>query len=190
MLRIQELTPDLWPAFEKLFGSNGACGGCWCMYWRLEKGESWDLLKGPAAKRQMKRLIADGKAHGALAFIDDEPVGWASFGPRGDYPRLNRARTLACDDVEAVWSVPCFYIQREHRGTGVATALLRFTLAALKQRRVLIAEGYPVKPTLDGAPSPAAFAWTGTRALFEKCGFEPVGHAQTAKQRFRHWPQR
>jgi hypothetical protein len=29
------LTPDLWPALEDLFAGKGACGGCWCMYWRI-----------------------------------------------------------------------------------------------------------------------------------------------------------
>jgi hypothetical protein len=29
------LTPDLWPALEDLFVDKGACGGCWCMYWRI-----------------------------------------------------------------------------------------------------------------------------------------------------------
>jgi hypothetical protein len=32
---IRPLTPDLWPALDDLFGKNGACNGCWCMYWRL-----------------------------------------------------------------------------------------------------------------------------------------------------------
>jgi len=34
-LTIRPLTADLWPAFENLFGENGACNGCWCMYWRI-----------------------------------------------------------------------------------------------------------------------------------------------------------
>ena len=34
-LTVRSLTPDLWPALEDLFGKNGACGGCWCMYWRI-----------------------------------------------------------------------------------------------------------------------------------------------------------
>ena len=25
---VRPLTPDLWPAFEDLFGPTGACGGC------------------------------------------------------------------------------------------------------------------------------------------------------------------
>jgi hypothetical protein len=31
------LSPDLWPAFEDLFGENAAVGGCWCMYWRIRQ---------------------------------------------------------------------------------------------------------------------------------------------------------
>jgi len=34
-LKIRPLTPNLWPALEDLFGENGACNGCWCMYWRI-----------------------------------------------------------------------------------------------------------------------------------------------------------
>ena len=34
-LTIRPLTPDLWPAFEDLFGENGAVGGCSSMYWRI-----------------------------------------------------------------------------------------------------------------------------------------------------------
>src|SRR5262249_61716906 len=34
-LTTRPLTPDLWLAFEDLFGENGAVGGCWCMYWRI-----------------------------------------------------------------------------------------------------------------------------------------------------------
>jgi hypothetical protein len=36
-LKILPLTPNLWPALENLFGENGACNGCWCMYWRIGK---------------------------------------------------------------------------------------------------------------------------------------------------------
>ena len=36
-LRIRSLTPNLLPELEDLFGDNGACNGCWCMYWRIGK---------------------------------------------------------------------------------------------------------------------------------------------------------
>jgi GNAT superfamily N-acetyltransferase len=184
-VEILDLTPDLWPSFEKLFGENGACGGCWCMSWRLEKGERWADLKGAKAKRRMKQLITSGVALGALAFVDEEPVGWCSYGPRLDYARLNRARTLTCDDADQVWSIPCFFIRRDHRGSGVATALLRHVLSSLAKRGAKIAEGYPAKLPRSGAPIPAAFAWTGTRSLFDACGFKAVGKLGTSKQRMR-----
>ena len=37
-LTVRPLTPDLWPAFEDLFGKSGACSGCWGMYWRIGSG--------------------------------------------------------------------------------------------------------------------------------------------------------
>jgi hypothetical protein len=36
-LTTRPLTPDLWPAFEDPFGENGAVGGCWRMYWRIDR---------------------------------------------------------------------------------------------------------------------------------------------------------
>jgi hypothetical protein len=34
-LAVRPLTPDRWPALEDLFGRSAACGGCWCMHWRI-----------------------------------------------------------------------------------------------------------------------------------------------------------
>ncbi|MGK5089091.1 GNAT family N-acetyltransferase [Bdellovibrionota bacterium FG-2] len=178
------LTPTLWPALESLFGSKGACGGCWCMYWRIEKSEKWEEIKGPAAKSRLKKLVASGKAQGVLAFIDNEAVDWCSLGKRVDFDRLNRAPSLACDDAEEVWSAPCFYIRPGFRQKGVATALLRAASALAKKKGARILEGYPVKPNEAGA-IPAAFAWTGTQSLFGKAGFKVVGNRDGGKQRVR-----
>lgn len=38
------------PFVERLFGSNGACGGCWCMHWRTPKGADWQHEKGPRSE--------------------------------------------------------------------------------------------------------------------------------------------
>jgi GNAT superfamily N-acetyltransferase len=186
-LVVRDLTPEMWPALEQLFGPRGACGGCWCMHWRLAKGEDWDALKGAGAKRRFKALVLGGKALGALAFAGDEPVGWCAYGPRQDFVRLDRARTLACDDAEQVWSLPCFFIKPDWRDRGVASALLAHAVKSLRQRGVRIAEGYPVK-LKPGQRMPNAFAWTGTQALFESAGFRLAGSARTSKLRMRRRP--
>src|SRR5438045_2175455 len=131
---IRELTPSRWADFEALFGSaNGVCGGCWCMFWRLEDGERYADLKGAKAKARMKTLILSGDARGVLAYAGDEVVGWLSYGPRRNYPRLDRAPSLACDDADRVWSLPCFFVKAGFRGEGVARALLGHAVKSLKK---------------------------------------------------------
>jgi len=184
-IETRELEPSMWMDLEKLFGSNGACGGCWCMSWRIPKGETLSAIKGVEAKRQFKRLVTSGMANGIIAYHDGIPVGWCSFDKRQDYLKLDRSPSLKCDDSNKVWSIPCFFIKKEYRAKGVATLLLNHALEALKKRNAKVAEGYPVKPYKYGKAIPAAFAWTGTRPLFTKAGFKIVGNRNGGKQRVR-----
>lgn len=183
-IRTRELTPDLWPALERLFGANGACGGCWCTYWRIDEGERFDDVKGATAKRRFKALVMRSAAHGVLAFAGDEPVGWCAFERRVDLPRLDRAPSLKCDDAARVWSLPCFFVKAGWRGKGVASTLLAAAEKALRARRAEIAEGYPAKPSGE-AKMPGAFAWTGVPAMFEAAGFERADARPRGKQRYR-----
>jgi len=44
-LSIKPIKRNLWTDLEELFGSNGACGGCWCMNWKL-RGKTYEEAKG------------------------------------------------------------------------------------------------------------------------------------------------
>ncbi|MGE5400231.1 MAG: GNAT family N-acetyltransferase [Ignavibacteriales bacterium] len=180
----RELTPEMWSDVETLFGANGACGGCWCQAWRYEKGEKWKDIQGDKAKERLEKGIHDGSVHAILAFCGEKPVGWCTFGPRLTFPRLNRARTLKCEDPEKVWSIPCFFVLRHFRNKGVAKAMLDHALRAISNYGGEIAEGYPSKPDKDGNYIDA-FSWTGTRSLFEKAGFAVAGNPDGGKQRVR-----
>jgi GNAT superfamily N-acetyltransferase len=186
-VEIRELTPERWDDLAALFGANGACGGCWCMWWRIEKGERWAEVKGATARRRMRAMVKAGRALGALAYVDGVPVGWVSYGPRKEYPRLDRAPSLRCADSERVWSVPCFFIRAGHRGQGVGSALLRHAVQRIRALggKGKVIEGYPVRPGRDEKPLPGAFAWTGTRAMFDAQGFELAGNRDGGKQRVR-----
>ena len=185
-LRTAVLTPAAWEQVEALFGERGACAGCWCMFWRLGKGERFADLQGEQLKQRFRAGVLGGTVHGVLAFDGGEPVGWATFGPRLSFARLQRSPSLACDDPERVWSIPCFFVRRSHRRRGIARALLSAALGEMRQRGVMLVEGYPVKPTVSGEPLPAAFTYTGTRSMFETAGFrlEP-GAATHSRQRVR-----
>jgi GNAT superfamily N-acetyltransferase len=183
-IRVEDLRPELWPQVEVLFGKNGACGGCWCQAWRIEKGERWGDVKGAEAKERLRRGVESGTTLGGLAFDGETPIGWCTYGPRTSFPRLERARSLRCEDAADVWSIPCFFVLRAYRQQGVATALLGHALRAMAERGVEIVEGYPSAPNKDGSYV-AAFSWTGTMPLFEKAGFDLVGNPDGSKRRMR-----
>jgi GNAT superfamily N-acetyltransferase len=182
---VQDLTPALWPSLERLFGDTGASCGCWCMFWRLTAAQPFASLRGPPLKRRFKAKVGQGGVLGALAFVDKEPVGWVTYGPRPDFPRLERSSSLACDDAAEVWSVPCFFIKQGFRNQGVASRLLSHALVRMEEAGARLAEGYPVQPRDDGRPSPPASSYTGTVAMFARAGFAVAAKSAHAKVRMR-----
>lgn len=171
-MKIHPLTPDRWEDFEALFGKNGACGGCWCMLWRLPRKE-FDAAKGDGNREMMKALVASGAEPGLLAYFGKEAVGWCATAPRADYPALERSRILKPVDEQPCWSVACLFVHRKYRKQGVATELLKAAAKHVRRRGGKILEGYPVEPRGD-KPIPAAFAWTGVPSAFIAAGFKEV----------------
>ena len=55
MITYKELSKSTWNDFETLFGNNGACGGCWCMYWRL-KNKDFKINKGDGNKKSYQKV--------------------------------------------------------------------------------------------------------------------------------------
>lgn len=179
-----ELTPERWNDFETLFGTNGACGGCWCYSWRLQKGENFKTLKGIGTKKIMKAKILAGEITGVLAYDDDKPIGWLSIGRRNEFHRINSARTINCEDRdrEDLWSMPCFFIHKDYRGQGISSLLVKAGIKIIKQKGGKTIEGYPINTKLN---LPAAFVWTGLMSIFEKEGFKLVGDSKSSKLRVR-----
>src|SRR5262249_24355633 len=177
-IRCIPLTPELWPALEQLFGANSGCGGCWCMWWRVERGgKMWKEIQGAKAKRSFKNLVSANKARGILAFAGNRPVGWCALGPRKDFPRINRRPAFQRADVEGVWSINCFFIARDFRGQNVARKLLSAAVDECRARGARTVEGYPVTTTGAGGKVAAASAYTGPLHIFEEQGFQIVQRA-------------
>ncbi len=165
------LTPERWSDFEALFGPRGACGGCWCMWWRLTRPE-YDLRKGEKNRLAMQSIVRSGEAPGILAYADGQPVGWCAVGPRERYTLLERSRILARVDNQPVWSVVCFFVEKSHRGKGMTTALLKAAAEYARSRGGRTIEGYPVDPRKGRTAD--AFVYTGLVSAFRKAGFEEV----------------
>lgn len=165
------LTKENWKDFEKLFGKNGACAGCWCMYWRTRR-KDFVALKGEGNKKAIKRIVNNGTVPGIIAYADDEPVGWCSVSPRSDFPVLANSRILKPVDDKPVWSVVCFFIKKDFRKIGLSTELLQAASEYVKSKKGKIIEGYPIEPKQNKMPD--VFAWTGFTSAFLNAGFKEI----------------
>ncbi len=182
MLSFHHLTTERWADFEQLFGVNGACGGCWCMWWKLATRD-FDRMKGEANHQAQQGIVASGTVPGILAYVGNEPVGWCAVEPRGNYPRLARSRVMAPVDQAEVWSITCFFVHKRYRRQGLTVQLLGAVAAYVKTRGGKILEGYPVEPK-DGR-LPAAFAYTGLASAFSQAGFVEVARRSATRPIFR-----
>jgi GNAT superfamily N-acetyltransferase len=151
------------------------------MWWRLPRAR-WTAGKGPGNRRALRRIVEAGGVPGLLAYDGDEPVGWVAVEPREAYPVLGRSRTLAAVDGQPVWSVPCFFVGRARRGTGVTRALLEAAVRHARSRGARIVEGYPVEYRGGVAD---AWVFTGAASTFRKAGFREVARRSPTRPIFR-----
>ena len=181
-LAYHPLTPDRWGDFESLMGKRGACGGCWCMWWRVARSQ-FNKQKGEANRRAMKTIVDACEVPGILAYEGSEPIAWCSVAPRPAFPGLERSRILKPVDEEPVWSIACFFVAKKHRRKGVSVKLLEAAVAFAHERGGRIIEGYPVEPLKD---QPDAFVWTGLAAAFRKAGFREVARRSESRPIMRY----
>jgi GNAT superfamily N-acetyltransferase len=181
-LSFHPLTQKLWRDFELLFGRNGACGGCWCMYWKL-RGKEFSENTGNTA-RQMQKAVVDSKVvPGLLAYSEGYPVGWIAVEPRSAYPKLAHSRILKPVDDEPVWSITCFFVEKKHRRKGITVELLKAAVEHVKTQGGKIVEGYPVDTQQSQSD---AFIYTGTASAFKQAGFKEVARNSSTRPIFRY----
>jgi GNAT superfamily N-acetyltransferase len=167
------LTPATWADLEGLFGLPGGSmvRGCWCMYYRKTGQVSVSAAAGVTNKEQLCSLVDAGVVPGLVGYVDGQPAGWVSLGPREEYLKLRRSSVMKPVDDAEVWSIVCFYVAKPWRGQGVQHRLLAAALDHARECGVRLLEAYPVdKPER----SHDDFMFFGSRSLYEKAGFREV----------------
>ncbi len=177
------LVKERWSDFEALFGDRGACGGCWCMYWRQTQSE-FDRLKGSQNRLAMCEIVDSKNTPGIIAYVDGAPAGWCSLAPRETFSRLGRSRILKKVDDAPVWSVVCFFVDKKFRRMGLTVKLLYAAVQFVKEQGGSILEGYPVEPKKD--PMPPVFAYTGLASAFIQAGFTEVARRSPTRPIMRY----
>src|ERR1700730_17533732 len=178
-LTIRPLTPDLWPALEDLFGDKGACGGCWCMNWRI--GAAYRKRPRNENKAAFRELVKSGPPPGLLAFDGDVAVAWCQLTPRDALPWLDRTWRLKRVDDVPVWSLSCFYVRKGYRRRGVTSALIAAAVKAAQRAKAAALAAYP----LDAEQTPSV-SWTGYASTFARAGFKTVARRVPPRPIMRH----
>ncbi len=178
-ITFEPLTKKNWGMFVQLFGEKGACGNCWCMYYRLSKADFKEGKAEDGNKNAMKELVWNHKPAGIMGLYDGRAIAWAAFAPREDFIKLAKSRVHKPIDNEKVWSIPCFFIAKEFRRNGVSVSLLKGVVGYARENGISIIEAYPTIPTQEKLPD--SFAWIGLYKSFERAGFVIVD--RTSKNR-------
>ena len=178
-LTVRPLTPDLWPALEDLFGTHGACNGCWCMYWRI--GSAYRKRPREDNKAAFREVVERGPPPGLLALEGDMAVGWCQLTPRAALPWLGRTWRLERVDDLPVWSLSCLYVHKGRRRQGVTAALIGAALEATRRANAPALEAYP----LDADLTPSA-SGTGFASTFARAGFETIARRAPPRPIMRH----
>ena len=184
-LTVEPVTIKNWNKFIMLFGEKGACGNCWCMYYRLSKV---DFQKGKANegnKKAIKEIIWEGKPVGLVALLKDKPIAWCAFAPREDFIKLEKSRIHKRIDNKDVWSIPCLFIDKHYRRSGVSVQLLKGAVKYAKGVGIKIIEAYPAIPTQYKIPD--SFAWVGLYKSFERAGFKIVDRKSKNRPMVRYY---
>ncbi len=140
---------------------------CFCLSYRIGSKENV-ALRGSQRADRVRELCHQDPPPGVIAYLDDEPVGWAALHPRRD-TSFARNRLIPHFDDSDVWSLWCFRVRPGHRKQGISHALIDGAVAYARERGAPAIEGYPVDN--GGEKVNLTMAYVGTRALFESAGF-------------------
>ncbi|MGH8019967.1 MAG: GNAT family N-acetyltransferase [Opitutaceae bacterium] len=170
---VRPLTASRWDDLLALFGSQGACYGCWCQYWRMPRTE-WRAAKAAGNKAALEAQARAGKKPGLMGYdAANAPAGWVSLGPREDFPGLRNSRFFGdTEDAPGLWSIVCFYVPAKQRGRGIAEAMLAGAIGYARKQRVRTLEAYPWD--LGAKNAAVSSLYVGTLRMFQEAGFREV----------------
>lgn len=167
---VQPLDGDHWDGFADLVErNNGIFGGCWCIGWHPECGQ-----RGISHRDVKERRVRSDGAHAALVLDADGAVqGWCQYGSPEELPGIKHRRTYEKEPPpDPDWRIACIYVDRRHRGQGIARAALGGALDLVAQAGGGLVEA--IAEVTAGREAQGRFLFSGTAELFEDHGFTRV----------------
>jgi GNAT superfamily N-acetyltransferase len=138
-------------------------------------------------KRDLRQLAASGRPPGLLAFDGDLAVGWCALAPRAELGWLARSGYVPPPDDLPVWSLPCFFVRRTHRGRAVTAALIEAAAETTAAAGAPALEAYPVDTAVPGH---TRNLFPGVASVLARHGFEVIARRKPDRPVMRRYLSR
>ena len=163
---IRQLDASTWDAFAELVErNNGVYGGCWCIGYHPECAEGNQLSRGQGGR------VRTGRAHAALVIDENGAAqGWCQYGSPEELPGIKHRREYDKDPPPLPdWRITCIFVDKRHRGQGIARAGLEGALDQIARLGGGLVEAIP--EVTAGREAQGRFLFSATVELFEQYGF-------------------
>jgi GNAT superfamily N-acetyltransferase len=165
---IVALEGSTWDRFAELVErNNGVYGGCWCIGYHPECGQ-----RGLDYRAVKEDRVRTGRAHAALVIDGDgHAQGWCQYGSPEELSNLKHQRMYDRDPPPIPdWRITCVFVDKKHRGHGVARAALEGALDMIASAGGGLVEA--ISEVTSGREAQGRFLFSATVELFEQYGFE------------------
>src|SRR4029077_7965990 len=98
--------------------------------------------------------------------------------PREEYPKLLRSPIMKPVDDRPVWSIVCFFVDRESRGRGLSELMLQAAVDHARSCGARLVEAYPVDKDERSDPDSMFF---GAKSMYDRAGFREVARRKAAR---------
>lgn len=167
---IVSLDSSTWDLFAELVErNNGIYGGCWCIGYHPECGQ-----KDISHRAVKKERVMSGQAHHAMV-LDENGVaqGWCQWGDTEELSNLKHGRAYHKDPPPLPdWRITCIFVDRKHRGQGIARLALEGALQQIADQGGGLVEA--ISEVTAGREAHGRFLFSGTVELLEQYGFKRV----------------
>jgi GNAT superfamily N-acetyltransferase len=167
---IRPLEASTWDEFADLVErNNGIFGGCWCIGYHPECGQ-----KGISHRAVKEERVRTGRAHAALVLDENGAAqGWCQYGSPEELSGIKHRRAYEKDPPPYPdWRITCVFVDKKHRGRGIARTALEGALDHIAQRGGGLVEA--ISEVTAGREAPGRFLFSTTVELLEQYGFTRV----------------
>jgi GNAT superfamily N-acetyltransferase len=164
--RVVSLDASTWDLFAELVErNNGIYGGCWCISYHPECGQ-----KGISHRAVKEERVRSGRAHHALVVDEDGAAqGWCQWGDTEELSNLKHRREYDKEPPPLPdWRITCIFVDRKHRGLGIARIALEGALKQIAEQGGGLVEA--ISEVTAGRQAQGRFVFSGTVELLEDYG--------------------